>query len=62
MTATTWTAEELTRIGEAEELTIQPQLSDSRQKYARYPTYIEPMVTARARATTLRLVPSEELG
>ena len=26
-------------------------------KYARYPSYVQPMVTAEARATTLRLVP-----
>ena len=30
-----------------------------RDKYARYPSYVEPMVTAEARATTLRLVPRE---
>jgi hypothetical protein len=29
-----------------------------RDKYARYPSYVEPMVTARARATTLKLVPT----
>ena len=28
-----------------------------RDKYARYPSYVEPMVTAQARATTLKLVP-----
>jgi hypothetical protein len=28
-----------------------------RTKYARYPTYVEPMVRVEARATTLRLVP-----
>jgi hypothetical protein len=28
-----------------------------RTKYARYPSYVEPMVRADARATTLRLVP-----
>ena len=31
-----------------------------RDKYARYPSYVEPMVTAQARATTLQLVPREE--
>ena len=31
-----------------------------RDKYARYPSYVEPMVTAQARATTLRLVPRKE--
>ena len=31
-----------------------------RDKYARYPGYVEPMVSAQARATTLRLVPREE--
>jgi hypothetical protein len=30
-----------------------------RDKYARYPGYVEPMVSAQARATTLRLVPRE---
>jgi hypothetical protein len=39
MTATASTSDELARVGEAEELTVQP------------------MVTAEARATTLRLVP-----
>ena len=29
-----------------------------RQKYGRYPQYVEPMVSPQARATTLRLVPS----
>jgi hypothetical protein len=29
------------------------------EKYARYPTYVRPMVGHRARATTLRLVPAE---
>jgi hypothetical protein len=28
-----------------------------RQKYGRYPAYVEPMVSPQARATTLRLVP-----
>ena len=28
-----------------------------RQKYGRYPTYVEPMVSPVARATTLRLIP-----
>ena len=28
-----------------------------RAKYARYPSYVEPMVTAQAQATTLKLVP-----
>lgn len=28
-----------------------------RDKYARYPSYVAPMVTAHARATTLKLVP-----
>jgi len=28
-----------------------------RSKYARYPSYVEPMLSAAARATTLRLVP-----
>jgi hypothetical protein len=28
-----------------------------REKYGRYPTYVEPMVSPRARATTLRLIP-----
>ncbi len=28
-----------------------------RHKYGRYPTYVEPMVSPQARATTLRLVP-----
>jgi hypothetical protein len=31
-----------------------------REKYARYPSYVEPMVTDQARATTLRLVPAEQ--
>ena len=31
-----------------------------RDKYARYPSYVEPMVTAQARATTLQLVPRED--
>jgi hypothetical protein len=30
-----------------------------RDKYGRYPSYVEPMVSAQARATTLRLVPRE---
>src|SRR3954447_22164536 len=29
-----------------------------RDKYGRYPSYVEPMVAAAARATTLKLVPS----
>lgn len=29
-----------------------------REKYGRYPQYVEPMVSPQARATTLRLVPS----
>jgi hypothetical protein len=33
-----------------------------RDKYARYPSYVEPMVTAQASATTLRLVPRAEAG
>src|SRR5215218_2099731 len=33
-----------------------------RDKYARYPSYVEPMVTAHARATTLRLVPRSKAG
>jgi len=28
-----------------------------RDKYGRYPSYVEPMVAASARATTLKLVP-----
>jgi hypothetical protein len=124
MTATGWASDELARIGDAEELTVQPLLADGRtgkpvpiwvvragdelyvrsfrgddgawyraakarrqghisaggvqrdvefadadaavndavdagcrDKYARYPSYVQPMVTAQARATTLRLVP-----
>jgi hypothetical protein len=124
MTATAWTSDELARVGEAEELTVQPLRADGRagravpiwvvragdelyvrswrgdagawyraakarrqghisaggierdvafaeaddaandavdagylNKYARYPSYVQPMVTAEARATTLRLVP-----
>src|SRR5437764_732716 len=30
-----------------------------REKYARFPAYVEPMLTDQARATTLRLVPEE---
>ena len=30
-----------------------------RDKYARYPTYVEPMVSTQARETTLKLVPRE---
>jgi hypothetical protein len=30
-----------------------------REKYGRYPGYVEPMVSARARATTLKLVPDD---
>jgi hypothetical protein len=33
-----------------------------RQKYGRYPSYVEPMVSARARATTLKLVPHDRGG
>ena len=129
MTATGWTSDELARVGDAEELTVQPLLADGRigkpvpiwvvragdelyvrsfrgddgawyraakarrqghvsaggvehdvefaeaddavndavdagyrNKYARYPSYVEPMVTAQARATTLRLVPRSEAG
>ncbi len=129
MTATGWTSDELARVGDAEELTVQPQLADGRigrpvpiwvvrasdelyvrsfrgedgawyraakarrqghisadgverdvgfahaddavndavdaayrDKYARYPSYVEPMVTAQARATTLQLVPRSEAG
>jgi hypothetical protein len=129
MTATAWTSDELARVGDAEELTVQPLLADGRigkpvpiwvvragdelyvrswrgddgawyraakarrqghisaggvehdvefaeaddavndavdagyrDKYARYPSYVEPMVTAQARATTLRLVPRSEAG
>jgi len=29
-----------------------------REKYARYPSYVEPMISAQARATTLRLLPA----
>src|SRR3954468_12559270 len=117
MTATGWASDELARIGDAEELTVQPLLADGRtgkpvpiwvvragdelyvrsfrgddgawdraakarrqghisaggvqrdvefaeadpavndavyrDKYARYPSYVQPMVTAQARATTL---------
>jgi hypothetical protein len=127
MTATGWASDELARIGDAEELTVQPLLADGRtgkpvpiwvvragdelyvrsfrgddgawyraakarrqghisaggvqrdvefaeadaavndavdagyrDKYARYPSYVQPMVTAQARATTLRLVPRSE--
>jgi hypothetical protein len=129
MTATAWTSDELARVGEAEELTIQPLRADGRAgravpiwvvrvgdelyvrsfrgddgawyraararrrghisaggverdvefaeaddavndavdagyraKYARYHSYVEPMVTAQARASTLRLVPRFEAG
>ena len=82
MSETGWTSDELARIGDAEELTIQPcragksvpiwvaaddAVNDAvdaacRDKYARYPSYVEPMVTARARATTRRLVPVEALA
>jgi hypothetical protein len=31
-----------------------------REKYRRYPSYVEPMVTPQARSTTLRLVPQQE--
>ena len=31
-----------------------------RQKYARYPSYVPPMIAEQARVTTLRLVPAEE--
>ncbi len=31
-----------------------------REKYARYPSYVPPMLAEQARATTLRLVPREE--
>jgi hypothetical protein len=31
-----------------------------RSKYARYPSYVEPMVSDQARATTLRLVPADD--
>ena len=127
MTASAWSGEELTRIGGADELTIQPVRADGRpgrpvpiwvvragnelyirswrgehgawypaattvreahisaggverdvvladaedsvndavdagyrHKYARYPSYVDPMVSAQAHATTLRLVPREE--
>jgi hypothetical protein len=33
-----------------------------RDKYGRYPSYVPPMVSARARATTLRLVPHAGRG
>ena len=127
MTPVGWTADELARIGEADELTVSPLRADGRpgravpiwvvrvgdelyvrswrgdagawyraakarragrissggvardvefsdaedavndaidaayrDKYARYPSYVEPMVTAQARATTLQLVPRQE--
>jgi hypothetical protein len=129
MTATAWTSDELARVGNAEELTVQPLLADGgigkpvpiwvvragdelyvrsfrgddgawyraakgrrqghisaggverdvefaeaddaindavdagyREKYARYPSYVAPMVSAQARVTTLRLVPRSEVG
>jgi hypothetical protein len=41
---------------------VDPRLNDAvdagyREKYGRYPTYVEPMVSSQARATTLRLIP-----
>src|SRR3954452_13747614 len=33
-----------------------------REKYGRYPGYVEPMVAPQARATTLRLAPRSEAG
>ena len=30
-----------------------------REKYGRYPSYVEPMVAPQARATTLKLVPQD---
>lgn len=31
-----------------------------RDKYARYPSYVQPMVSDQARGTTLRLVPADD--
>ena len=129
MTAGGWTSDELARVGDAEELTVEPLLADGRtgkpvriwvvraddelyirsfrgddgawyraakarrqgrisaggvergvefaevddavndavdavyrDKYGRYPSYVEPMVSAQARATTRRLVPRSEVG
>ena len=129
MTAAGWTSDELARVGDAEELTVQPLLADGRtdkpvriwvvragdelyirsfrgddgawyraanggrqgrisaggverrvefaeaddavndavdavyrDKYGRYPSYVEPMVSAQARATTSRLAPRSEVG
>jgi hypothetical protein len=44
-----------------------PKVADAvdaayREKYARYPSYVEPMVSDQARATTLRLVPADGEG
>ena len=129
MTGAGWTSDELARVGDAEELTVEPLLADGRigkpvriwvvragdelyvrsfrgddgawyraakarrqgrigaggvergvefaevddavndavdavyrDKYGRYPSYVEPMVSAQARATTRRLVPRSEVG
>ena len=48
----TWATDQLDRIDDA--------VDDAhREKYGRYPRYVEPMVAAAARATTLRLVPRD---
>jgi Uncharacterized protein conserved in bacteria (DUF2255) len=52
---TTWTSDELDKIGNADE----PRLDAAyRATYRRYSgTYVDPMVTPEARATTIKLVP-----
>jgi hypothetical protein len=56
---TTWTSEELNKIG-----TSDPGINDKIDtayltKYGRYPQYVAPMVTPEVRAATIRLVPRE---
>ena len=44
----------------SDEVTNEAVDAGYREKYARYPSYVEPMVAQQARATTLRLIPREE--
>jgi hypothetical protein len=48
MTLAAWTADELDRIGAAEELRIAARRRDAayRAKYGRYSGYVEPMVAS----------------
>ena len=67
MTATAWTSDELARVGDAEQLIVEPLVADGRTGkpvpiWVVRAGYVQPMVTAQARATTLRLVPRSEAG